>query len=207
MRQPESTHKNEIKLGIDFWHAVEFSRIARTPTRHLPAAHRGNRSNLPDPPSPVKRALIRGSGLVLQGLACWAVDDFSTVFAPSLTTPIRPWARRWFEHAARSNVEALQRRSPPRARPGGRRRPCDVQGRIRPFPRDRPDSTLHIAGATATAWPSARRRTPLQRLDIRPCCMLEPPAGPGADRRGQGRGENGAKVVHGPTGQALQNQP
>ena len=138
-------HKNEIKLGIDFWHAVEFSRIARTPTRHLPAAHRGNRSNLPDPPSPVKRALIRGSGLVLQGLACWAVDDFSTVFAPSLTTRIRPWAHLSFEHAARSNVEALQLRSPPRARPVDRR-PCDEQGRIRPFPRARPRARSRPVG-------------------------------------------------------------
>jgi hypothetical protein len=40
-------HKTEIKLGIDFWHAVEFSRIGRAPTLHRQAVHRGNRSNLP----------------------------------------------------------------------------------------------------------------------------------------------------------------
>jgi hypothetical protein len=34
--------QTETKLGIDFWHAVEFSRIGRTPTQHQPALHRGN---------------------------------------------------------------------------------------------------------------------------------------------------------------------
>ena len=42
-RPPKQT---EIKLGIDFWHAVEFSRIGRTPTQHPPASHRGNHPNL-----------------------------------------------------------------------------------------------------------------------------------------------------------------
>jgi hypothetical protein len=38
--------QTETKLGIDFWHAVEFSRIGRTPTQHLPVSHRGNHPNL-----------------------------------------------------------------------------------------------------------------------------------------------------------------
>jgi hypothetical protein len=42
-RPPKQT---EIKLGIDFWHAVEFSRIGRTPTQHPPVSHRGNHSML-----------------------------------------------------------------------------------------------------------------------------------------------------------------
>ncbi len=34
-------------FGIDFWHAVEFSRIGRAPRSGLSARSRGNRSNLP----------------------------------------------------------------------------------------------------------------------------------------------------------------
>jgi hypothetical protein len=34
-------------FGIDFWHAVEFSRIGRAPRSGLSAKSRGNRSNLP----------------------------------------------------------------------------------------------------------------------------------------------------------------
>ena len=34
-------------FGIDFWHAVEFSRIGRAPRSGLSATSRGNRSNLP----------------------------------------------------------------------------------------------------------------------------------------------------------------
>src|SRR4051812_40982870 len=46
----ERTHAghpaDEVKLGIDLWHAVEFSRSGRTPTNRLSAAHRGNPSSL-----------------------------------------------------------------------------------------------------------------------------------------------------------------
>ncbi|HEY8822569.1 MAG TPA: hypothetical protein VIM49_11605, partial [Dermatophilaceae bacterium] len=66
---PKATKQTEIKLGIDFWHAVEFSRIGRTPTRRLTTTHRGNRSNLPDPQGPVKPTRIRRSRVVEQGLA------------------------------------------------------------------------------------------------------------------------------------------
>src|SRR3954471_1891948 len=48
---PKKEHRaghpaDEVKLGIDLWHAVEFSRSGRTPTNHIPAAHRGNPSSL-----------------------------------------------------------------------------------------------------------------------------------------------------------------
>jgi hypothetical protein len=42
----QATPQTEVKLGIDFWHAVEFSKNGRTPTNHLSAARRGNPSSL-----------------------------------------------------------------------------------------------------------------------------------------------------------------
>src|SRR4028119_2268818 len=45
-RQDPSHPADEVKLGIDFWHAVEFSRSGRTPTSSLSATRRGNRSSL-----------------------------------------------------------------------------------------------------------------------------------------------------------------
>ncbi len=52
--QPDTHHNDrhranpadEDKFGIDFWHAVEFSRSGRTPTRRLSATRRGNPSSL-----------------------------------------------------------------------------------------------------------------------------------------------------------------
>jgi hypothetical protein len=44
--RPPSHPADEVKLGIDFWHAVEFSRSGRTPTNRLSAARRGNPSSL-----------------------------------------------------------------------------------------------------------------------------------------------------------------
>ena len=49
-RQAPSHPADEVKIGIDFWHAVEFSRNRRTPTRNLSATRRGNPSSL-DPHS------------------------------------------------------------------------------------------------------------------------------------------------------------
>jgi len=46
--------RNEDKFGIDFWHAVEFSRSGRTPTRRLSATRRGNPSSLDPRPRGVK---------------------------------------------------------------------------------------------------------------------------------------------------------
>ncbi len=53
-RPPPRPHKrtarqphDEVKNGIDFWHAVEFSRIKRAPTSGLPAITWGNSPNLP----------------------------------------------------------------------------------------------------------------------------------------------------------------
>ena len=46
--------RNEDKFGIDFWHAVEFSRSGRTPTRRLSATRRGNPSSLDPHPRGVK---------------------------------------------------------------------------------------------------------------------------------------------------------
>ena len=61
-------HKTEIKLGIDFWRAVEFSRIGRTPTRK-PHDHA--------PGQPIKltcRAPIRIIGAdPWIGALCWAL--------------------------------------------------------------------------------------------------------------------------------------
>ena len=44
--QAPSHPADEVKIGIDFWHAVEFSRNRRTPTRNLSATRRGNPSSL-----------------------------------------------------------------------------------------------------------------------------------------------------------------
>src|SRR5690242_17431105 len=45
--EPHAGHPaDEVKLGIDLWHAVEFSKNGRTPTNRLSAAHRGNPSSL-----------------------------------------------------------------------------------------------------------------------------------------------------------------
>src|SRR4051794_12725582 len=46
---PSHPHETRIKIGIDFWHAVEFSRSGRTPTRRLSATRRGNPSSLGHP--------------------------------------------------------------------------------------------------------------------------------------------------------------
>src|SRR5213080_2266688 len=59
---PSHPHETRIKIGIDFWHAVEFSRSGRTPTRRLSATRRGNPSSLDPYSRPVKppaRAVIR----------------------------------------------------------------------------------------------------------------------------------------------------
>jgi hypothetical protein len=45
----EPPRATRIKLGIDFWHTVEFSRSGRTPTRRLSATRRGNPSSLGHP--------------------------------------------------------------------------------------------------------------------------------------------------------------
>ena len=43
----QPTPQTEVKLGINFWHAVEFSRSGRTqPTKAFSAARRGNPSSL-----------------------------------------------------------------------------------------------------------------------------------------------------------------
>src|SRR5660397_160072 len=89
-----------------------------------------------------------GSGLVLQGLACWAVDDFSTVFAPPLTMRIPARTEGPLEGAARSEVAALQRRSPAPAMPDARHRlaVCRVESGLfssrRPGVRSRPAGPL-----------------------------------------------------------------
>ena len=50
--------RNEDKFGIDFWHAVEFSRSGRTPTRRLSATRRGNPSSLGHRVAPVDPAIV-----------------------------------------------------------------------------------------------------------------------------------------------------
>src|SRR5689334_18605888 len=55
--RPRAGHPaDEVKLGIDLWHAVEFSKNGRTPTDRLSAAHRGNPSSLGTRQTPVKSA-------------------------------------------------------------------------------------------------------------------------------------------------------
>src|SRR5262249_29173992 len=47
-------HPGDGVFGIDFWHAVEFSRSGRAPTAGLPADLRGNPTNLAVGVGPVK---------------------------------------------------------------------------------------------------------------------------------------------------------
>jgi hypothetical protein len=58
--RPPSHPADEVKLGIDFWHAVEFSRSGRTPTNRLSAARRGNPSSLGSAAVPVKFHEVEG---------------------------------------------------------------------------------------------------------------------------------------------------
>src|SRR3954451_17968849 len=59
-RQAPSHPADEVKkIGIQFWHAVEFSRNGRTPTRRLSATRRGNPSSLGQP---FRRGQIRRTG-------------------------------------------------------------------------------------------------------------------------------------------------
>ncbi len=68
--QPDTHHNDrhranpadEDKFGIDFWHAVEFSRSGRTPTRRLSATRRGNPSSL-DPRSLAVKSPAGGRGI------------------------------------------------------------------------------------------------------------------------------------------------
>ena len=66
-------HTPDGVFGIDFWHAVEFSRSGRAPIRGLSARSRGNRSNLlrrlrdcqtrlPGPPAPARAVTAATEG-------------------------------------------------------------------------------------------------------------------------------------------------
>src|SRR5437763_2691806 len=84
------------KIGIDFWHAVEFSRSGRTPTSNLTATRRGN-------PSSLGHRVLRVKSFDLTGLRSrYPGPDRSSGFSEETlpaaptepTPPVRSLSRR-----------------------------------------------------------------------------------------------------------------